>query len=78
MIGRHPLSPAQKRAPGETSPALETGRNRLVIAAAMFAAAFTAIGLRLVDVTVLKEGDEPAIARTAAPPWPRSPREAMP
>ena len=67
MIGRHPLHTARKRQQRETSPALEIGRNRLLFTGAMLAAAFAVVALRLVDVTVLKGGDEPAIARSVAP-----------
>ncbi len=43
---------APLRLDGVTSRALETGRTRLLAAAAMFLVAFTVIGLRMVDVAV--------------------------
>ncbi len=48
------------------NPALETGRNRLVLVAALFALAFTVIAGRLVDLTVLHGGGEPALGRDLA------------
>jgi cell division protein FtsI (penicillin-binding protein 3) len=67
MIGRHPHNAARKRQQRETSPALEVGRNRLLFTGAMLAAAFAVIAVRLVDVTMLKDGNEPSIAQAAAP-----------
>jgi cell division protein FtsI (penicillin-binding protein 3) len=67
MIGRHPIHTARKRQQRETSPALEVGRNRLLFTGAMLAAAFAVVAVRLVDVTVLKEGNEPSIAQSTAP-----------
>lgn len=49
---------------GVAKQALETGRTRLVIATALFAAVFAAVGLRLVDVSVLSGASEPRIAET--------------
>jgi cell division protein FtsI (penicillin-binding protein 3) len=49
---------------GVAKQALETGRTRLVIAAALFAAVFAAVGLRLVDVSVLSGASEPRLAET--------------
>ncbi|MFO7481070.1 MAG: penicillin-binding protein 2, partial [Oceanibaculum nanhaiense] len=49
---------------GVVKQALETGRTRLVIAAALFAAVFAAVGLRLVDVSVLSGASEPRLAET--------------
>jgi cell division protein FtsI (penicillin-binding protein 3) len=46
--------------------ALETGRNRLVVAGAVIAFAFVAVAVRLVDVAVLK-GGEPRLARSTPP-----------
>jgi len=42
--------------------AIETGRNRLLVTGVVLSMAFTAIGVRLVDLTVLKAGNEPALA----------------
>jgi cell division protein FtsI (penicillin-binding protein 3) len=50
---------------GATKRALETGRARLLVGAALFALAFAAICGRLVDVTMLEDGIEP---RTAEQP----------
>ncbi|RKQ70598.1 peptidoglycan D,D-transpeptidase FtsI family protein [Oceanibaculum indicum] len=49
---------------GVAKQALETGRTRLVIATALFAAVFAAVGLRLVDVSVLSGANEPRLAET--------------
>jgi cell division protein FtsI (penicillin-binding protein 3) len=50
---------------GATTRALETGRARLLVGAALFALAFAAICGRLVDVTMLEDGIDP---RTAEQP----------
>jgi cell division protein FtsI (penicillin-binding protein 3) len=50
---------------GATKKALETGRSRLLIGAALFALAFIAICGRLVDVTLFEDGIDP---RTAGQP----------
>jgi cell division protein FtsI (penicillin-binding protein 3) len=55
---------APLRLDGVTSRALETGRTRLLATAAMFLVAFTGIGLRMVDVSVLDHS--PAKAAPAA------------
>ena len=44
---------------GATKRALEAGRSRLLVGAALFALAFVAIAGRLVDVTLLEDGIEP-------------------
>jgi cell division protein FtsI (penicillin-binding protein 3) len=49
---------------GAAKQALETGRTRLVIATALFAVVFAAVGLRLVDVSVLSGASEPRLAET--------------
>lgn len=54
------------------TPALEQGRHRLVVTAAMFALAFGAVGLKLLDATVLSRGGEPAVARAAGAKAPTS------
>ena len=51
---------------GTANRALKTGRNRLVLAAALFALAYLGIGVRLVDVTLINEGFEPRFARAPA------------
>jgi len=47
---------------GSTARALETGRTRLLAAGLVFALAFTVVGGRLVDLTLLSRGDEPKVA----------------
>jgi cell division protein FtsI (penicillin-binding protein 3) len=47
---------------GATKRALETGRSRLLVGAALFALAFLAICGRLIDVTLFEDGIEPRIA----------------
>jgi cell division protein FtsI (penicillin-binding protein 3) len=51
---------------GSGRQALETGRNRLVVAGAVIAFAFVAVAVRLVDIAVLK-GGEPRLARATLP-----------
>ena len=46
--------------------ALEMGRNRLVITAGVFALAFFAIGLRMIDVTVVQGSAQTAVAGSRA------------
>ena len=57
--------PARLTLDGTAKEALETARNRIVVACALFSLAFGIIGLRLFDVTVLKEAQEPRPARVA-------------
>jgi cell division protein FtsI (penicillin-binding protein 3) len=47
---------------GATKRALETGRSRILVGAALFALAFLAICGRLMDVTLFEDGIEPRIA----------------
>jgi cell division protein FtsI (penicillin-binding protein 3) len=68
----HPSPPgigaaAGLRLEGLAKQALETGRNRLVFTGAMFLLAFLVVGVRLVDVALIKEGKEPTLVRTPAP-----------
>ncbi|MEE2968953.1 MAG: penicillin-binding protein 2 [Pseudomonadota bacterium] len=51
---------------GERKQAVETGRNRLLVAGAVFASGFLMIAIRLVDVALVKSGDEPNLARERA------------
>jgi cell division protein FtsI (penicillin-binding protein 3) len=53
--------PARMRIEGTAKQSIETARHRLVIAGVLFALAFLVVGLRLVDVTILKEGHEPRV-----------------
>lgn len=48
---------------GKAAQAIEQGRARLLVAAAMFTLAFAGIGAGLVDATVLNRGSEPAVAQ---------------
>ncbi len=57
---RHQTDRAQRRA-------IETGRTRLVLMGTLAMFAFLAIGVRLVDVMVLREGHEPRLADTNLP-----------
>ncbi|WP_208539290.1 peptidoglycan D,D-transpeptidase FtsI family protein [Algihabitans albus] len=49
---------------GQRKAALEMGRTRLLVAAAVFMLAFLAVGLRLADLALLSEQDEPKRAET--------------
>ncbi|MEE8533769.1 MAG: hypothetical protein V3S95_09525, partial [Alphaproteobacteria bacterium] len=51
---------------GLASQALKTGRNRLVLAIALFAMAYGLVGMRLADVALLNDGFEPRFARAVA------------
>jgi cell division protein FtsI (penicillin-binding protein 3) len=56
-----------------TKQVLETGRSRLLVTAALFSLAFAVIGIRLVDVTLIKPAIDPKaaqVARNAAPAGP--------
>ena len=64
MIGRHPLLPQRRRLEPPVPPAVEMGRSRLLIAGALFATAFAVIAVRLVDVALLSEGNEPRLAQS--------------
>jgi cell division protein FtsI (penicillin-binding protein 3) len=48
---------------GTAKQALEIGRNRLVVAGAIFALVFAALGARLVDLAILTDGNEPRLAQ---------------
>ncbi len=58
--------PPHLRIDGTAKQAIETARHRLVIAGVLFALGFVIVALRLVDVTILKEGHEPRLARLPA------------
>ena len=49
---------------GQRKAALEMGRTRLLVAAAVFMLAFVAVGLRLADLALLSEQEEPKRAET--------------
>jgi len=60
-----PAGPPQPiKLEGVSKLALETGRTRLLVAGLVFALAFLAIGLRLVELGLLGEGGEPRVARS--------------
>ncbi|MEE8350897.1 MAG: penicillin-binding protein 2, partial [Rhodospirillales bacterium] len=50
------------RIEGTAKQAIETGRNRLLVTGVILSLAFSAIVVRLVDLTVFKAGGEPALA----------------
>lgn len=54
--------PARLRLEGTAKQSLEIARHRLVIGGILFVVAFSVVGLRLVDVSLLKEGHEPRLA----------------
>lgn len=51
---------------GPVKQAIELGRNRLLIAGALCILGFSAIGVRLVDVTLMNQGAEPRLPNTSA------------
>ncbi|MCA0201553.1 MAG: penicillin-binding protein 2, partial [Proteobacteria bacterium] len=66
-----PAGQGKLRLQGMTVHAIETGRMRLVVTAGLFALAFSAIGLRVVDLMLLSGGAAERTAHTAsssAPP----------
>ncbi len=52
------------RLEGDRKQALDTGRNRLLVAGAVFTAGFLVIGLRLADLTLIERPGEPRLARS--------------
>jgi len=52
---------------GTRKAALETGRHRLVVTGVVFTLIFAVLMGRVIDVSVLKEGGEPRLARTPPP-----------
>lgn len=50
---------------GTAKQSIEVARHRLVIGGVLFALAFGVVGLRLVDLTLMKEGQEPRLAHIA-------------
>lgn len=63
---RAPLPSGTMHLDGVRKRALEMGRNRLVITAGVFALAFFAIGLRMIDVTVVQGSAQTAVAGSRA------------
>ena len=66
MIGKRQAPPEKIRIEGDRKTAIETGRNRLMVAGALFTAAFTVIGIRVIDVSVFSENTEPRYTRSIA------------
>ena len=62
----HAVSLPRMRLTGRTAQALETGRTRLMIAGVVFALAFAAVGMRLVDVTMLHGSGNQSLASAVA------------
>ena len=50
---------------GTVKQALDTARNRLLMTGALFLIAFTVIGARLIDLTMMRDGHEPRLAQAA-------------
>lgn len=74
MTGRHFFfSPRRHREP-TVSQEVETGRNRLMIASALFAAAFAVVAVRLVDVTLLGESGAARLAHSVGKTFHRTGR----
>lgn len=60
------LKPSSRiRLEGIRKQSIETGRNRLLVTGAVFALAFMAIGVRLVNITVLVQSEEPHAVASA-------------
>lgn len=66
MIGKRQPPPEKIRIEGDRKTAIETGRNRLMVAGALFTAAFAVIGIRVVDVSVFSDNSEPRYTRSIA------------
>lgn len=60
------------RLQSKNATALEQGRSRLILTAAFFAMAFGAVGLKLMDATILAGGQEPGATRAASAVAPQS------
>jgi len=54
------------RLEGDRKQALDVGRNRLLVASAVFAVGFLAIGIRLADLALIERAAEPTLARSGA------------
>lgn len=64
MMGKRQAPPEKIRIEGDRKTAIETGRNRLMVAGALFTAAFAVIGVRVVDVSVFSDTNEPRYTRS--------------
>ncbi len=56
------------RLEGDRKQALDVGRNRLLVAGAVFTAGFIVIGARLADLALIERAAEPSLARSGAGP----------
>ncbi len=68
-VGAAPLAPLIRNhriGVDVTGDTIEVARNRLTLGAGLFALAFGVIALRLVDITLLRDGAEPRLAMAAA------------
>ena len=54
------------RAGGRAAHALETARSRLMVTMAIFGLAFGAVGIKLVDATVMSQGGDTGLAQAAS------------
>jgi len=59
--------PARLRLEGSGKQAIETAHHRLMVGGVLFVVAFAVVGLRVVDVTMLKEGHEPRVTQHNRP-----------
>ena len=66
MTGKRQAPPEKIRIEGDRKTAIEMGRNRLMVAGALFTAAFIVIGIRVIDVSVFSENTEPRYTRSIA------------
>ena len=73
IVRRHELRPSL-RPLEERKECLDVARHRLLVATALFAIAFSVIGLRLIDIGALRSGAEPRLTRVHAPASFRSER----
>lgn len=68
MIGRHSLFARRQRREPPVSPEIETGRNRVLITAALFAVAFAVVAGRLVEVGLFAGPHTTRLAESAGRP----------
>ena len=64
MTGRHFFFPQRRHREPTVPQEVETGRNRLMVAGALFSAAFLVIGVRGVDVSIFSDDAEPRYTRS--------------
>ena len=64
MTERRVNPPEKIRIEGDRKTAIETGRNRLMVAGALFGAAFLVISIRVVDVSIFSSEAEPRYSRS--------------